>query len=174
MIKKYFTEEEYSYFQTTDDLLYKTLELILRVFPNKNDKGGFPYFNHLFKVYLSVTKYSDKIVALLHDIIEDTDITYEDLLNFGYPNDYIETLKILTKNKGEYYPDYIERIIKSENVQALSIKLADLKHNMDISRIEKPTINDYVRINERYLPAYSKISEKLEELMKKGEKNVRY
>ena len=155
-------------------LTKKAMIIAYNAHKNQLDKAGIPYIYHPIHLAEQMDTETECIVALLHDVVEDTDITYEDLLDFGYPNDYIETLKILTKNKGEYYPDYIERIIKSENVQALSIKLADLKHNMDISRIEKPTINDYVRINERYLPAYSKISEKLEELMKKGEKNVRY
>jgi len=172
MLKKYFEESEYQMLKESHDLLYKTLELVLRVFDFQFDKGGLPYFNHLFKVYLNVSDYREKIVALLHDIIEDSDISYSDLREFGYDENIIEMLTYLTKNKGEYYPDYINRIISSNNISVLNIKLADLKHNMDITRIKNPTINDYERISKRYEPAYIKIKNKLDELME--EKNVRY
>ena len=164
MLKSYFDELEYENLKQNNDLLFKTLELVLRVFDDKVDKGGLPYFNHLFKVYGGVSSYEEKIIALLHDIVEDTNITYDDLKEFGYDNNIIDALKILTKNKGEYYPDYIERIINSNNKLALDVKLSDLKHNMDITRIKNPTVNDYERISKRYEPAYLKIKNKLEEM----------
>ena len=163
MLKSYFEESEYESLKNNSDLLYKTLELVLKVFDEKVDKGGLPYFNHLFKVYSGVSSYLEKIVALLHDIVEDTDITYDDLKEFGYDNNIITALEILTKKKGEYYPDYIERIINSNNLLAINVKLSDLKHNMDITRIKNPTINDYERISKRYEPAYIKLKNKLEE-----------
>jgi len=167
MLKRYFDGYEYEKLKNSDDLLYKTLELVLKVFEDKTDKGGLPYFNHLFKVYGGVSIYEEKIIALLHDIVEDTDITFDDLKEFGYKEDIIEVLTYLTKKKGEYYPDYIERIINSNNKMALDVKLSDLKHNMDITRIKNPTINDYERISKRYEPAYLKIKNKLDELEEK-------
>ncbi len=164
MLKSYFDEMEYQELVKNKDLLYKTLELVLKVFDDKVDKGGLPYFNHLLKVYENVSSYDEKIIALLHDTIEDTDITYHDLSEFGYDNNILDVLKILTKKKGEYYPDYIERIIESNNIHALNVKLSDLKHNMDITRIKNPSINDYERISKRYEPAYNKIKNKIEEL----------
>ena len=167
MLKSYFEELEYEKLKNNSDLLYKTLELVLRVFDDKVDKGGLPYFNHLFKVYEKVSDYNEKIVALLHDIVEDTDITYDDLKEFGYDNIIIDALKVLTKKKGEYYPDYIDRIINSNDKLAMNVKLSDLKHNMDITRIKNPNINDYERISKRYEPAYIKIKNKLDELEEK-------
>ena len=167
MLKRYFDELEYDDLKKSDDLLFKTLELVLKVFDDKVDKGGLPYYNHLLKVYGGVSLYDEKIVALLHDVVEDTDITYDDLKEFGYDNNIIDSLKVLTKNKGEYYPDYIERIINSNNVLAMNVKLSDLKHNMDITRIKNPTVNDYERISKRYEPAYLKIKNKLEEMENK-------
>lgn len=164
MLKSYFDELEYDNLKNNSDLLFKTLELVLKVFDEKVDKGGLPYFNHLFKVYSGVSSYEEKIIALLHDIVEDTNVTYDDLKEFGYDNNIIDALKVLTKNKGEYYPDYIERIINSNNKLALNVKLSDLKHNMDITRIKNPTVNDYERISKRYEPAYIKIKNKLEEM----------
>ena len=167
MLKSYFEELEYENLKNSNDILYKTLELVLKVFDERVDKGGLPYFNHLFKVYGGVSSYDEKIVALLHDIVEDTNITFDDLEKFGYDNNIIDALKVLTKNKVEYYPDYIDRIINSNNKIAVSVKLSDLKHNMDITRIKNPTVNDYERISKRYEPAYIKIKNKLDELEEK-------
>ena len=134
------------------------------MFEGKTDKAGLPYYNHLLKVYANVDNYDEKIIALLHDVVEDTEVTFDDLKVYGYPENILEALRVLTKKKGEYYPDYIERIIDSNNIQALNVKLADLKHNVDINRIENPTINDYERINKRYIPAINKIQNKLEQI----------
>ena len=166
MLEKYFTEEEYKRIKETDELIYKSLEIVTRVFSDKQDKGGFPYVIHLLKVYSGVSDYTEKVCALLHDIIEDTDVTYDDLRDVGYNEEIIEILSILTKLKGEDYRDYIERIISSENSHAMNIKLSDLRHNMDSSRIKNPTQNDYERITKRYEPAYEKISNKLNERRK--------
>lgn len=164
MLKKNFTEDEYNKLKSSNDLLLKTLELVTKLFEGKTDKAGLPYYNHLLKVYANVSEYDEKIIALLHDVVEDTDITFDNLKEYGYPDSILEALKVLTKKKGEYYPDYIERIIESNNIQAMNVKLADLKHNIDINRIEKPTINDYERINKRYIPAINKIQNKLEQI----------
>jgi len=164
MLKSYFDEDEYLNLKESSDLLYKTLELVLRVFDDKVDKGGLPYFNHLFKVYEGVSSYNEKIIALLHDIVEDTNVTFDDLKSFGYNDEIIKPLTYLTKKKGEYYPDYIDRIISSNDIHTLNVKLSDLKHNMDITRIKNPSVNDYERISKRYEPAYLKIKNKLDEM----------
>ena len=149
MLEKYFTKEEFEDIKQTDNLMYKSLEIVTKVFNEKCDKGGFPYVIHLLKVYSSVFDYNEKICALLHDIIEDTDITYDDLINVGYSSEIIDIIKILTKLKGEDYRVYIDRIINSENVHAMNIKLADLRHNMDSGRIKNPMANDVMRITKR-------------------------
>ncbi len=164
MLEKIFTEDEYSKLKSSNDLLLKTLELVIKLFEGKTDKAGLPYYNHLLKVYANVDNYDEKIIALLHDVVEDSEVTFDDLKVYGYPENILEALRVLTKKKGEYYPDYIERIIDSNNIQALNVKLADLKHNVDINRIENPTINDYERINKRYIPAINKIQNKLEQI----------
>ena len=166
MLEKYFSEEEYQKIKETNDLFYKSLEIVTRLFNDKSDKGGLPYVIHLLKVYSGVSDYIEKICALLHDVVEDTDVTYDDLKKVGYDEEIIEILKILTKIKGEDYRVYIDRIIDSNNIHAMNIKLADLRHNMDISRIINPTPNDYERVSKRYEPAYERISTKLNEMRK--------
>lgn len=162
MLKEYFNEEEYLKLCESDDLLYKSLEIMTKVFENKCDKGGIPYSVHLLKVYSGVSDYFEKCCALLHDILEDTKITSEELKEIGITKEIIEVLNILTKHKGEDYGKYIDRIIASKNIHALNIKLIDLTHNMEVGRIKNPSINDYERINKRYAPAREKILHALE------------
>lgn len=162
MLKEYFTEEEYERLIESDNLIYKCLEIVTKLFEGKTDKSGIPYVVHLLKVYAGVSDYKEKCCALLHDVVEDTDVTFNDLKEVGFDDEIIEILTILTKNKGEDYKKYIDRIISSGNIHALNIKLADLTHNMDITRIKNPTVNDYERINKRYLPAREKILNELE------------
>ena len=164
MLEKYFTEEEYKSLLENNDLIYKSLEIVTKLFNEKCDKGGFPYVIHLLKVYSGVSDYIEKVCALLHDVVEDTDVSYDDLEKIGYPSDIIEILQILTKVKGEDYRDYIERIIKSENTRVMHIKLSDLRHNMEPGRIKNPTANDYERLSKRYEPAYERINNKLKEM----------
>ena len=164
MLKKYFTDEELEELKKSNDLMYKSLEIVTRLFNDHEDKGGLPYVIHLLKVYSGVNGYLEKVCALLHDVVEDTDVTYHDLEEVGYNKDVIDILKILTKVKGEDYRDYIERIIESGNIHAMYIKLSDLKHNMDITRIKNPTTNDYERISKRYEPAYRRILDKINEM----------
>ena len=164
MLEKYFSEEEFNELKKNNDLIYKSLEIVTRLFNDKEDKGGQPYVIHLLKVYSGVSEYLEKVCALLHDVVEDTDVSYHDLEIVGYNNDVIDILKILTKVKGEDYRDYIERIIESNNIHALNIKLADLRHIMDITRIKNPTTNDYERVSKRYEPAYQKILNKINEM----------
>lgn len=164
MLEKYFTEEEFKRIKDTNDLIYKSLEIVTVLFNEKCDKGGFPYVIHLIKVYSGVSEYIEKVCALLHDVVEDTDVTYDDLKSVGYPKEVIDILTILTKTKGEDYRKYIDRIIASENIHAMNIKLSDLRHNMDLSRIKNPTTNDYERISKRYEPAYERINVKLKEM----------
>ena len=179
MLRNYFQEDEYETYKSTDNLMFKSLELVCRLFKGKKDKGGMPYMDHLLEVYSGVRDYTEKVCALLHDVVEDTDVTFEKLREFGYDDEILLILSYLTKHKGEDYRDYIERIISSENIHVYNIKLSDLRHNMDINRIKNPTTNDYERITKRYAPAYERINNKLEELERRNleieeRQNVRY
>lgn len=168
MLEKYFTEEEIEELKKKDNLLEKSLDLVLRLFGDKTDKAGIPYIVHLMKVYEGVKDYKEKVVAILHDVIEDTELEASDLEALGYDSEVTLWLSYLTKLKGEYYPDYIDRIISSNNIHVYNIKLSDLSHNMDSTRIKNPTINDVERITKRYANAMLKIETALEKL--RGEK----
>ena len=166
MLKDYFEDEVYEQLKKSDDLIYKALEISLELFKENTDKGGFPYMLHLLYVYKHVYTKEEKIIALLHDVIEDKKVTKEDLLDIGFPSKIVEDVSILTRMDHMDYKDYIDNIIKKGSKEALEVKLADLKNNIDLTRIKEPTVKDYERVEKRYLPSYEKILNRLKEMEK--------
>lgn len=114
------------------------------------DKAGVPYINHPLTVASLVDTEEEKIVALLHDTIEDTSITEQDLLNYGFSNKIVEAVKLLTHNKNVPYMDYVAKI--KDNELARKVKIADLTHNSDLSRLKEITEKDKKRY-EKYQKA---------------------
>lgn len=114
------------------------------------DKAGVPYINHPLTVASLVETEEEKIVALLHDTIEDTNITEQDLLNYGFSNKIVEAVKLLTHNKNVPYMDYVAKI--KDNELARKVKIADLTHNSDLSRLKEITDKDKKRY-EKYQKA---------------------
>lgn len=163
MLKDYFEEEKYEELKESDDLIYKALEISAELFKHDTDKGGLPYMLHLLYVYRHVYTKEEKVIALLHDIIEDKNITEKELLYMGFPKKIVEDIIILTRKEGKDYSSYIENIIKNGTKEALEVKLADLKNNIDLTRIKHPTVKDYERVEKRYMPSYEKILNKLKE-----------
>ena len=104
------------------------------------DKAGVPYINHPLTVASLVDTEEEKIVALLHDTIEDTNITEQDLLNYGFSNKIVEAVKLLTHNKNVPYMVYVAKI--KDNELARKVKIADLTHNSDLSRLKEITEKD--------------------------------
>lgn len=114
----------------------------------QKDKGGNDYIEHPKAVASMMDTDIEKAVAYLHDVVEDTKISFDDLKEYGFPNQIIEAVKALTKQKNESYDVYIDRVIK--NSIAKKVKLADMKHNSDITRIKSPSQKDYDRC-QKYL-----------------------
>lgn len=164
MLKDYLDEEKYQELKENDNLVYKALEISSILFENDTDKGGRPYFLHLLYVYSNVFTIDEKVVALLHDVIEDKDVTKEDLLDIGFPLKIVSDVEILTRVKPKDYNDYIDDIVNKGSKEALEVKLADLKNNIDLTRIKNPTVKDYERVEKRYMPSYEKILNKLKEM----------
>ena len=108
------------------------------------DKAGIDYIQHPLYVAGQVKTEQEKAVALLHDVIEDSDVTVDDLLVSGLSNEVVTAVQILTKKKGQSYQEYLEKV-KSNNL-ARVVKLADLKHNSDLSRLNSVTDTDYERV----------------------------
>jgi hypothetical protein len=94
---------------------------------------------------------------LLHDVVEDTDWTFEDLVGEGFSKNIIEALRLLTHTDGSPYEDYIERL--AANPLATAVKMADLTDNMDFKRIPKPTEKDFARLR-KYHRAWQRLAQK--------------
>ena len=107
------------------------------------DKAGEDYIKHPQKVASFVKSDEEKAVAYLHDVIEDTELTLEDLHEYEFSKEVIEAVDIITKKKGEDYQSYLNSVKK--NKLARAVKLADLRHNSDLTRLTKVTEKDIER-----------------------------
>ena len=101
---------------------------------NQVDKSGLPYVFHPFHLAEQMDSEEAVLVALLHDVAEDTDYTLQDMRVMGFPESVLEALNLLTHREGEPYIDYIARI--KTNPLARQVKLADLRHNSDLTRLD--------------------------------------
>ena len=135
--------------------LGKAIELAKQHHKGQTDKAGKPYIEHPLRVMNQVESEEEKIVAVLHDIVEDTDISLNDLRNEGFSEEVVSAVECLTKQDGENYDSYIERI--SFNPLAVKIKLADLEDNRDLTRLPEVTDKDLERL-EKYDKALEKLT----------------
>jgi (p)ppGpp synthase/HD superfamily hydrolase len=128
------------------ELLNKMLVLATNAHAGQYDKGGNPYILHPLKVmhYLRSVDEELQCIALGHDIIEDTDVTYSHLKQEGFTDRIIKGIQSLTKVPGETYDEYKERVKK--NKDAVKVKMADLRHNTDIRRLKGVSDKDIARI----------------------------
>jgi (p)ppGpp synthase/HD superfamily hydrolase len=128
------------------DVLLQALRVARQAHAGQVDKGGSPYLGHVMRVAATVAQGGDELqaVALLHDVVEDTDVTLDQLARQGFPTPVIEAVDALTKRDGEEYGDYLDRVCANE--WARLVKLADLKDNQDLTRIARPTEHDHYRV----------------------------
>ena len=135
-------------------MLSKAIALASEKFTGKLDKGGRPYILHCIHVMHNVKKNDDelKCIAVLHDVIEDTDVTADDLRALGMSDRVIDGVLAMTHEDGESYEDYIKKL--SSNIDSVIVKKEDLRHNSDITRIKGLRDKDIARI-EKYHRAYT-------------------
>ena len=133
--------------------LENAIELAVKAHKKGEDKNQAPYILHLLRVMGRVQSDTEKIVAVLHDIVEDTSYTVEDLKKKGYSNEIVEAVDCLTKKgKGNtYYKQYLKSC--KNNSLARRVKIADLEDNMDIRRYKllKPS---HFKLLKKYLNAW--------------------
>lgn len=134
----------------------KAMKLAYDAHNGQVDKSGLPYIFHPYQVAQQMTSETSTIVALLHDVLEDTQLTLENLESEGFSKEVLDAISTLTRKKDEDYFDYIERVKK--NPIAAEVKLADLAHNMDLSRLEKATKWDKER-KKKYEEAIRRLAE---------------
>lgn len=127
------------------------LELAVEKHKNQTDKAGNPYILHPLHVMENVNSKEGKIVAILHDIIEDTDITEDYLLKIGLSKRIVDAVIALTRSEDIDYQEYIKNL--GSNPLAKEVKLADLEHNMDLKRLPTLEEKDLER-NRKYQIAY--------------------
>lgn len=136
--------------------LNKQLEIAIQIaieaHKGQLDKSGSPYILHPLHIMNSVNGLDYKIVAVLHDVIEDTLLTYDDLISKGIDKEFVDSILILTKEDLDSYMEYIEKI--SHNKYATVVKIEDLKHNMDLTRLNRKITNKDLERNKKYMKSY--------------------
>lgn len=115
------------------DLTKKALKLCFESHKEQVDKTGMPYVFHPFHLAEQMDDELSTVCALLHDVVEDTDTTFADLLAMGFPQSVVDVLTLLTHEESVPYMEYVQKI--STNATATKVKIADLKHNMDETRL---------------------------------------
>ena len=126
------------------------LKICFEAHKNQTDKSGMPYVFHPFHLAEQMVDEKTTVVALLHDVIEDTEYTIDDLKNMGFSDDILSAIALMTHTDGVPYMEYVAKI--KTNSIAKAVKLADLRHNSDMSRLDKVTIHDCERA-EKYKKA---------------------
>lgn len=126
------------------------LRLCFESHKDQTDKSGVPYVFHPFHLAEQMVDENTTIVALLHDVIEDTECTLDDLKNMGFSDDILSAIALMTHADGVPYMEYVA-LIKTNPI-ARAVKLADLRHNSDISRLDNVTDRDRERV-EKYKKA---------------------
>ena len=116
------------------DATKEAMKLCFDTHKDQNDKNGLPYVFHLFHLAEQMTDEVTTVVALLHDVVEDTDYTLDDIAAKGFGKEVLDALVLLTHEPGVPYMDYVAKI--KEKPIAKAVKLADLEHNSDLSRLD--------------------------------------
>lgn len=133
-------------------LTKKALVIAYEAHKDQFDKSGIPYVFHPVHLAEQMPDEYSVCVALLHDVVEDSKYTFQNLIDFEFPQEVIDAVKVLTHPKDIPYFDYIVCI--KNNPIARRVKIADLRHNSDLSRLNKVTEEDLKRI-EKYKTALS-------------------
>ena len=139
-------------------MLERAIEIAVEAHKGQVDKGGSPYILHPLRVMGNVDGESEKIVAVLHDVVEDSNWTFEALLAEGFSVEVIEALKSVTKESpDEDYDSFIQRAIR--NPIGRKVKIADIRDNLDVTRIPELGEKDLQRIS-KYKKALKRLHEK--------------
>ena len=140
--------------------LQDAIALATKYHEGQIDKAGKPYISHSLRVMEKMMLEDEKIVAILHDIVEDTTITLQDLRDRGYSDYIVNSIDCLSKRDGESYDKFVERTMT--DTMASYVKLADLEDNMDLSRLKTVTEKDKTRIK-KYKKVHARITKHLKD-----------
>lgn len=137
----------------------KALKLCFEAHKEQKDKSGLPYVFHPFHLAEQMEDEESTVVALLHDVAEDTDYTLEDIAAMGFSRNVMEALALLTHDEAVPYMEYVKAL--RNNLIARRVKLADLRHNSDLSRLDADQIDEkaLARVN-KYAEAIKLLEER--------------
>jgi (p)ppGpp synthase/HD superfamily hydrolase len=152
----YLCSLEKPFFMDYNELYDKALQIAVRAHKGQKDKAGHDYILHPIRVSERCDDPRAKIVALLHDTIEDTDVTADYLREEGFTEEIVEAVLAVTRSEGEEYDDYVRRA--AQNELGRMVKRADLEDNMDNRRLPELTDRDVERLR-KYLRAWQYIVE---------------
>lgn len=141
---------------SSSSLIERAIAIALTAHSGQVDKAGAPYILHPLRLMVQMDTEDEQLAALLHDVVEDSDLTLDDLRDEGLPESVLAALALLTHQAGEDYEDYVRRI--ADNPLARKVKLADLADNMRLDRIPNPTPKDLERL-EKYRGAQALLLE---------------
>ncbi|MFE8595759.1 GTP pyrophosphokinase [Archangium violaceum] len=137
--------------------LEDAIALAVEAHRGQRDKAGQTYILHPLRVMMRLETDTERMVAILHDVVEDTPWTLERLRGLGYPEEVLSALDCLTKREGETYEAFIERVLP--HPLARRVKRADLEDNMDVRRLLAVTPRDAERLA-RYRAAWARLQER--------------
>lgn len=138
-----------------NQLLSKAINLAMQAHAGQVDKAGMPYIGHVMRVMQAGKTIDEKIVGVLHDVVEDTTWTFDALLAEGFPVHIVDALRYVTKlSDDEPYEAFINRV--KNNPLAVAVKINDLTDNMDVRRLQTLTDADMQRLR-KYLKAYQSL-----------------
>ena len=138
--------------------LSHAIYLAIKAHGNQVDKNGQPYIGHSFRVMNAGQTLEEKIVGVLHDVVEDTRLNIINLTDEGFSEVIIDAVHTLTKLENEDYNHYIGRVMSND--LAIRVKLNDLTDNMDLRRLQELTDEDVERMR-KYLDAYNQLTNKV-------------
>lgn len=136
------------------NLLEKAIRIAVEAHDGQKDKAGEAYILHPLRVMLAMTCDEERIVAVLHDVLEDTSITADILRAVGFSTTVVEAVQSVSRRSNESYNEFIERA--KMNSIGLRVKLADLRDNCDLSRLKEITPKDIERL-EKYKQAIANL-----------------
>ena len=155
------------------ELLSRMLVLAVNSHNGQFDKAGVPYILHPLHVMGNLPNDDEELqcIALGHDLVEDCKVTYHKLMELDFTSRVIEGIRNVTKVPGETEEEYLAKVIAG-GVDSISVKIEDLRHNSDITRLKGVTEKDVTR-NVKYWNMYLKLKEALKEARHKAEVKAR-
>ena len=137
-------------------MLEDAIALAVVAHRGQREKAGQPYILHVLRVMFRLETDAERIVGVLHDVVEDTGRSFADLRSLGYAEEVLAALDCVTKREGEGYEQFVERA--ASNPVARRVKLADLEDNMDLRRLPAVGEKDLERLG-RYVSAWRRLKE---------------